>query len=454
MRKFKKWLSVFLAAFLIIPLVSCNTDDGADDGDADVDDDTLVIWTLAIDLEDFAEKYEEETGADTEVVVIEPANYATKVQSALGAKETKPDIIVAEPQMLGNFYEAGYFASLDEFGAQEHEGEIVDYVWEAGQDEDGVQRAISYQITPAGIYYRRDIAKDVFGTDDPEEISELFEDYETILETGEKLKEDGYRIFASDAETNYFSGDEAWVVDGKLNLAQSRLDYMDMVIELYQQDLTAYANPWSTPWYQAMAGEVPILSAEESDINIWDEEEFNEGTEGRELTEVFAYGLPSWGVLTLRDNCGDTFGKWGLAQGPTSGFGGGTFLGISTYSENKEAAWDFIEFVTLNNDIANWWIDYSEGDTVSLISALEENEDRGVELFDGQEIYHFWYKEAENIDFDKVTKYDTVIGDAWGAAISAIKTGQEDKEAAIQEFYDVVESTYPDMEIDREAHLK
>ena len=346
---------------------------------ANAADDKLVIWTLSNDLVDFGERYAEQTGVEVETVVIEPANYPTKVQTALMGGETEPDIIVGEPQMLGDMFDNGFFADLDQFGAQDYADQIVDYVWEVGQDENGVQRAISYQITPAGIYYRRDIAQEVFGTEDPEEVAKLFADYPTILETAQTLKDKGYRIFASDAEMNYFSGDSAWVIDGKLNVAQARLDYMDLAVELYQQDLTAYASQWATPWYQAMAGEVPLLTAETQwgtdEMNIWDAESFNTATEGMETTQVFAFGLPSWGVLTMRDNVAETTaGKWGVCAGPAYGFGGGTFIGISELSERKELAWDFIKFATLNEDTANWWIEYSQGDAVSLKMKLQINQ--------------------------------------------------------------------------------
>ena len=170
-------------------------------------DQKLVVWTLAKDLETFGDKYmESHPDVDIDTVVIEPADYVTKVQTALNGGQKEPDIIVGEPQMLEDFYEAGYFEDLNQapYNAQDYADQIVDYVWQAGQDSDGIQRAISYQITPAGIYYRRDIAKQVFGTDDPDEIGKLFADYKTILQTAQTLKDNGYRIFASDAEINYF----------------------------------------------------------------------------------------------------------------------------------------------------------------------------------------------------------------------------------------------------------
>jgi multiple sugar transport system substrate-binding protein len=455
----KKIVSVLLVGAMVGSLAACG-DSSASGGSSSTQSgsstsgEKLVIWTLADDLKDFADRYTEQTGVETEVVVIAPADYPTKVQTALVGGESEPDIIVAEPQMLGDMFDYGAFADLDQFGAQDYADQIVDYVWQVGQDSDGVQRAISYQITPAGIYYRRDIAQTVFGTDDPDEIGKLFADYPTILQTAQTLKDAGYRIFASDSEMSYFSGDSAWVIDGKLNVSAAREEYMDLVVNLYQEDLTAYANQWSTPWYQAMAGEVPILTADIQDyaddsVNVWDAESFAEATADYEKTEVFAFGLPSWGVLTMRDNVGDTSGSWGVCAGPSYGFGGGTFIGISENSKRKELAWDFVQFCTLNEDTAEWWIEYSEGDAVSLRSVLEAHQDDENEVYGNEKMYAMWLELAEGIDYSKVTQYDTAIGDAWGAAISSIKTGQMSKEDAINEFYDTVQSTYPDLVIER-----
>ena len=457
----KKLLSLALALILVLSLGAVAFADGATKADptegiepAEPNGEKLVVWTLADDLVDFGARYQAATGTEMEVVVIAPEDYPTKVQTALVGGESEPDIIVGEPQMLGDMFSYGAFADLDALGAEDYADQIVDYVWAVGKDPEGVQRAISYQITPAGIYYRRDIAEKVFGTDDPDEIGKYFADYPTILETAQTLKDAGYRIFSSDSEINFFSGLEPWVVDGKLNLAQARLDYMDLVVALYQGDLTAYANQWSTPWYQAMSGPVPILTADiqnyaDDSVNVWDAEAFAEQTADMQQTEVFAFGLPSWGVLTLRDNVGETSGLWGVCAGPEYGMSGGTFIGISELSEKKELAWDFVKFCTLNEDTAEWWITFSEGDTVSMKSVLEAHKDDENPVYGNQKLYAFWQKQAEGIDYSKVTQYDKIIGDAWGAAISAVKTGVSTKEDAIEEFYDTVAYTYPEIEIVR-----
>lgn len=464
----KKLAALLMTAVLVFSFAGCGTEESnettgstssesvAQGGGSEEATGKLVVWTLASDLEQFSDHYMElHPGVEIETVVIAPADYPTKVEAALLGGMTEPDIIVGEPQMLENMFEAGFFEDLNQapYNAQDYADQVVDYVWEVGQDADGIQRAISYQITPAGFYYRRDIAETVFGTSDPVEIGKLFADYSTIIETGETLKAAGYKIFASDAEVNYFSGDSAWVVDGKLNVDQARFDYMDLVVDLYQNELTAFASQWAAPWYQAMSGPVPLLTAETQwgtdDMNIWDAESFNAATEGAETVEVFAYGLPAWGTLVMRDNYGETRGQWGVTSGPSYGFGGGTFIGISASSERKDLAWDYLKFSTLTEDTMEWWLETSEGDTVSFIPTLEKHADDANEVYGGQNLYQFWMEQAKGIDYSKVTKYDKAIGDAWGEAISSIKTGQMSKEDAIANFYDVVASTYPELEINR-----
>jgi multiple sugar transport system substrate-binding protein len=205
-----------------------------------------------------------------------------------------------------------------------------------------------------------------------------------------------------------------------------------------------------------MSGAVPVLTADlqwgdwgtdeegNTNLNIWDAENYNAnvGNYTDTYAEVFAFGLPAWGVLTMRDNVGETSGKWGVCAGPAYGFGGGTFIGISELSERKELAWDFVKFCTLNEETADWWIEASEGDTVSLLSALEKHKDDTNPVYGDQKMYSMWLELAKGIDYSKVTKYDTAIGDAWGNAISKIKTGEASKEDALNEFYDTVESTF------------
>lgn len=463
----RKLLAALMAGTMIFSMAACgstgeapaadggdaagaesSTDDAQVSGNADATQ-KLVLWTMAADMQQFADKYcESHPDVAIEVVVTAPADYPTKVQNALRSGAKDPDIVCAEPQSIQTFIDAGFFEDLDQepYNAQQYADNFVDYVWAAGQDANGVQRCISYQITPSAIFYRRDIAEAVYGTSDPEAIAEKFATYDAVLQTGKDMKEAGYRVFASTGELGFFAGNEPWIVDGKLNVSQSRLDQMDVAIQLYTEDLTCYVDTWSTTWYQAMNGPIPMVG---DDVDMWDQEAVDAAAEGADTTEIFAFGLPSWGVLTLRDNAPDNSGKWGVCQGPTYTFSGGTFLGINPNSEDKELAWDFITFCTTNEETLDWWIETSEGDVVSWIPSIEKHKDDENEYYGGQKLYELFLGLAEHIDYSNVTPMDTECNDLWNAAIGSIQRGEMTKEDAINNFYDQIESTYPDITVER-----
>ncbi|MBS6500803.1 MAG: extracellular solute-binding protein [Clostridium sp.] len=444
----KKIMSLVLVGVMAASFAACGKSNGSE-GKKSEGSDKIVVWSLAEDLKTFAEYYQEKNpDKKVEVTVIAPADYPTKVTTALRGKAEVPDVIVGEPQMLPNFFEAGFFEDLTKapYNVEEYKDKIVDYVYEAGKDADGVVRALSYQVTPGGITYRRDIAKAVWGNDDPAFIAEKFKDVKTIIETGKELKEKGYRVFSDTGNLRWFiygNDPEPWVKDNKLMVTKDRLDYLDAAVDLYQQKLTAFAPEWSAAWYASMNGPIPV-DAEWTEEDKLKEMEANADLE---KTEVFSYALPTWGTLILRDNAKDTAGKFGVTTGPNAYFAGGTFIGISSYSKNKEAAWDFVKFCTLDEDVAQWWIEKSNGDVVALKSVLEANKDFENPALGGQKSYEFWAEQAEQVDYSLVTKYDDQIGKFYGQAIEAVQKGEKSKEDALKEFYNNVKTVYPEIEV-------
>ena len=433
----KKFIAVLLAVATCLSLTACGGGGGTGSGGG-ADDNTIVVWTPAEDLKDFAEHYEEATGVNVEVTVIAPADYPTKLNTSLGSRSSEVDVIVGEPQMLPDFFDAGFFADLSEFDAAAQE-KLVDYIYEAGKDEDGVLRALSYQVTPGSVIYRRDLATEVFGTDDPDEIAKKFSSYDEIVKTAEELNAAGYSIFGDTGALRWFANSEApWVKDGELQMTQTRLDYLDAAVELYQNNYVAFAPEWSAAWYASMAGPLPFNAG-------WSE--LDEVDADAPTTQVFSYVMPSWGALTIRDNAQDNKGKFGVCKGVSSFFGGGTFIGVNEFSEKKEAAMDFVEFCTLNEETAEWWIDASDGDIVSMKSVLEANKDYENESFGNQKTYAFFMEEAENVDYSLITRYDTAIDTAFGQAIEACQKGEKDTETALKDFYMEVQTVYPEIKV-------
>ena len=444
--RLKKVMSLVLSGLVATTLVACGSGSKATDAaKKDEGNGKIVLWTLSDDLKSFAEHYKEQNpGKEVEVTVIAPADYPTKVTTALRGKAEVPDVIVGEPQMLPNYFEAGFCEDLTQapYNVGQYKDQIVEYAYKAGTDSaDGKVKALSYQVTPGGITYRRDIAKAVWGNDDPAFIAEKYKDVNAITQTAKELQAKGYSIFSDTGNLRWFvygKDPQPWVKDNKLMMTQDRLDYVDAAVNLYQQKLVAFAPEWSAAWYASMAGPIPV-DADFKDLKDVDPNSAK--------TEVFSYALPTWGSLIVRDNAKDNIGKFGVTTGPNSYFAGGTFMAISSFSKNKQAAWDFIKYCTLNQDTAQWWIDKSKGDVVSNIPALEANKDKANDAFGGQKTYAFWLEQAKKVDYSLVTKYDDNIGKFFGQAITSVQKGEMSKDDALKDFYKNVNTIYPEIQV-------
>ncbi len=410
-----------------------------------VAEDGIVVWTLANDLKQFAERYTAETGKKVEVVVFDSADYSTKIMQTLGTQSRDLDIFAGEPQMLPNFFEAGFAADVSVLD-QEVQQRLVHYTYQAGKDVDGTLRAVSYQATPGSVIYRRDIASEVFGTDDPAVIGEKFASFNAIVETAKALKEKGYTIFGDTGALRWFSNSSSpWVKDGQIIVDQDRLDYFDCAVELFQNEYVAFAPEWSAAWYASMAGPLPVNAGWTALADM---------DASTPTTEIFSYVMPSWGALIVRDNAKENLGKFGICSGVCSFFGGGTFLMVNEFSTKKAEALEFLKYCTLNDDTAQWWLGASNGDVVSNLAILEANKDFQNPSFGNQNTYGFYISEMDKIDYSLITGYDAVCQDAFGAAVVSVQENRQSKNDALKEFYMTVSAQYPELKVPADAPIQ
>lgn len=105
------------------------------------------------------------------------------------------------------------------------------YTQDIVTDSKGALKGASWQACPAGMIYRRDIAKKVFKTDDPEKIQELFKDWDSFKAASKKLKDAGYLTTASVNDTyRVFSNNvtSKWVENKKINVDENIKAWVDM----------------------------------------------------------------------------------------------------------------------------------------------------------------------------------------------------------------------------------
>lgn len=462
----KKLLAMLLTLVMVLSLAACGgsdseapattdsgsttTDSGStDSGTTDTaptteegkkwEGKTLVIHTFTDELQDAAKYFEETYGATVEYTIIPNADYQATLLPTLETGVGAPDVYVAEAGYIREFVNNGFWENLSQapYNAQDLEGKVVPYVLDSGKDWDGNIRALSWQMTPGGIFYRRSIAKEVFGTDDPATIGEMLSTKDKFFETAYTLKDAGFRIFPDEGAFRWFTNpnQDPWVdADNNLQLTQDRIDHFDFAKTLRDDELTALAGEWSPAWFAGMYGPVQI------------------GESGVE-TSVFAYALPTWGLhyvlktSTPEEGGGDnpTWGDWAVTSGPNPYFWGGTWAGIYSGSTQKEMAWDFVQLLGTPNDYLADWL--SRTGDVTGIYELQVTEGVSESFLGGQNHQEYFQEAGKYIRGDKFTKYDQFIDELYNNAQNDYLNGNMTKDEAIQSFKDGVKAAYPEINV-------
>ncbi|KMK76863.1 ABC transporter substrate-binding protein [Alkalihalobacillus pseudalcaliphilus] len=430
----KKLLLISFSFCILMTLAACNVFSSGNS-------DKLVIWSFTDELEKEGAiaAYEEKYGVKVELTIVPIEDYPTKLRPVLESGKGAPDIFTGELAFIKEWVEQDYWENLSQepYNVEQWKDDYVEYVFELGRSSEGDIKAVSWQTTPGGIFYRRSIASEVLGTDDPQVIGEMFATMDGVYEVGEKLKASGYRLFPDEGAIRWFAqgqNPEAWVNENdELIMTEGRLNHFDYAKELREKDYTAFAPEWSPAWFASMDGPINYNAG-------WDEVDENTTDE----VEVFAFALPTWGLHSvLKENTEETIGDWGLTSGPNPYFWGGTWLGIYQNSEKKDEAWDFIQMMTHDDEFLTEWAQQT-GDVLSYLPVTEKIKDEFKEPFLAeQNNYTFFLEEAQSINPNIITRYDQQIDTLFGNAVSEYVEGTKTKEEAIQEFYNLVKNAYP-----------
>lgn len=464
----KKLLAILLTLVMVLSLAACGStdsdepadtpadtpveetkDEAADEPATDTDEpaaemkkwegETLVIHSFTDELQNAAAYFEETYGATVEYTIIPTADYPQTVLPTLETGVGAPDVYVAEAAFIKDFVNNGFWENLSQapYNAGDLEGKVTQYVLDTGKDWDGNIRALSWQMTPGGLFYRRSVALDVFGTDDPDEIGAMLASKDAFFETAAKLKDAGYRILPDESAFRHFTNpnQDPWVDENNvLQFTQDRIDHFDYTKTLRDEEYTALAGEWSAPWFAGMYGEIQI-------------------GESGDTTTVFAYALPTWGLhyvlktSTPEEGGGDnpTWGDWAVTAGPNPYYWGGTWVGMYSGSTKKDMAWDFVQLLGTPNDYLKNWL--MESGDVSGIYEMQVAD--AEEAFLGGQNHQAYFQAAgADINGAMFTKYDQTLNELYGNAVNDYLNGTLSKEDAIQAFKDGVKAAYPEIVVE------
>lgn len=389
---------------------------------------TLEVWGWTTDPQYQIEAFEKAYPNVTVNYTMIGTDYDTKMQTIVDNRTEGPDVFYADVKTVKNYIESDAWETLTDDPYNIDVSDSEDYTVKLGSDSDGNVKALSYQATPGGFWYKRDLAKKYLGTDDPDEISEMLSTTEGMLDVAEKLKEGSNgetHMFASYKDlwqfANYGMRSVAWVDGNKFQMDDYIPEFFDLAKTVRDNGYDAKIDTWSEAWYASCADD-----------------------------SVFGYAEPTWGLqYVIQTGAPDSEGNWGIASMPAAYFNGGSYLGIYQESQNKELAAEYVKFVCTNKDFLTQYAN-DKGDYTSLKSVNKEIADSGYEesWCAGQNTFKFFSDQMDKINTDIVTKYDDTIGNLMLNNVDLYLNGQLDKDAAIAQFKDDVASNYRRLDVE------
>ncbi len=363
--------------------------------------------------------------------------YQQKLDEALmnqadASADDKVDIFLSETDYVYKYTDAAADVAmpLKDLGIDPDKdlADQYDFTKTTASDADGVQRGSTWQCCPGLLVYRRDIAKDVFGTDDPEEVSKRMKDWDTAKATAEELKAKGYYTFASYADTFRLYGNsisQPWVEDGAttVNVDQQVMNWIKDSKEWLD---AGYLNKtvkgqWNDDWNKAMGSE----------------------------SKVFAFLFPAWGIdFTLKPNWDGEDGEWAVTNPPQEYNWGGSYIHAATGTDNPEHAKDIILALTGNKDnLLKISKDYSDfTNTKSGMQEVAKDDTFASDFLGGQNPFTYFSPVAENIKIAPLSAYDQGCVELIQNAFSDYFQGQVDYDKAKSNFETAIKERYPEIQ--------
>lgn len=276
----------------------------------------------------FQEKYPNVTFEYTPMVT---ADIFQKYQNTIVAGTPLPDVAWAVIDSRAKVFELDMWEDLSAEPYNFDMNDCFSYVHKNLVNSRGEVCGIEQCVCPSGLAYRRDLALEYFGTDDPEKLKSMFPTWEAFIEKGiEVYEKSGGEVYMmrsiSDAKP-FFSAQsgEAWVEGNTIQATKALKRIIELSVKFRDHNICDDLETWSTEWQKSISSDKYIF-----------------------------VGCATWMIpyrITPNDPEGETLGHWGLMSVPEGNISwGGTTLGISKTCKDKRLAWEFIKFATLSAD--------------------------------------------------------------------------------------------------------
>ncbi|MFC3799042.1 extracellular solute-binding protein [Cohnella sp. GCM10012308] len=355
-----------------------------------------------------------------EVTVVNPNDYLQKLQSGIASGSDVPDVILGESAYRGKLFDLGVLDNLEGAPYNFDKSTVLDFTIPYISNGKGEVIAVDQAITPAGFAYRRDLAKEYWGTDDPAELEKLISTWDDFIAKGKELKDkSGGKVLMlpglGDAFIPLKGQNFAPYVNGnEVDLTAKVKEPLNRLFEMRDAGILGKNELWTPAWSASMA-----------------------------KGEFMFYPMAPWGPKWhISANDPDGSGRWGLVKAPEGGFTrGGTAVGIYKDSKNKEAAWAFVQYAYLSDEGSAYNFK-TFGNMTGSKSFYETHKDLIEtpgpydEFFGGQNLAkYFMEKIVPDMKGEPQSKYDSVVDGVFNALYPLwTKDTSVTADAALQKF--------------------
>ena len=388
-----------IMAVVGIPVFAGGQDEATPDGPAEI-----VIWgwpaaDVAFEaiMPGFEELYPE---IDVTWEMTSSDGVADALTAAIAAGSGAPDISMIEIAYIDQFALFGGLVDLlqEPYNAGRYQDQFLEYKWEQATTLEGDQLvAFPWDIGPATIFYRRSLFDAAGLPSDPDSVAEMLSTWDGYLETGRQVNDPDNGVWWTDTAANipYIYHAHKNLFDEELNLAIDNPDTrraLEVAKTLRNEGMDLQSDFWTEEWYAAL-------------------------NEGRVATTIvgswFGGFLKSWIAA-------DTAGDWGIAPVPEDPLQnwGGSFMAIPEQSDNKVAAWAFIEYSMARAEPQNIIFEAVDYFPAYKPSWEDDLYDRGDPFFGGQRTRALWTEIATSQGKFITTPLDAAAEAAFTAEVT------------------------------------
>ena len=199
----------------------------------------LLVWTYTDVFLNEVKSFEEKYKAEVTVELQQIDGLLPMVTGVIKSQQDMPDVVVFDLESMEADSLGELFLDLTDMALSNNaDATMIPYVYQLGLSEGNELLGLSYQATPTGLFYRRSLAVDVFGSDDPLIVGEYFADYNGMKEAAALLGEKDIKLFSDLYTLRYFDQLHKPFFDeeGSFVVGEDIRDYLELVKQIQLEE--------------------------------------------------------------------------------------------------------------------------------------------------------------------------------------------------------------------------